>query len=197
MKRAAGLVAALFFGSSMVEALPLSPGDFAFGLPIITTQEAAAYRFPLPFGVYQDSVRKDLGDIRLFNAGGVAVPFSLLRPAVQAPIRKPAIALPVFPLRAGSRVVIDGIHVTIDSPRSAINLQTQNGSGGDLSANEYILDGRALDSGVSALRMSWPEAASDYSGRASVEASDDLGSWRTVVAGAPIAIAPDSGTPGR
>ncbi len=187
MKRAAGLVAALFFGSSMVEALPLSPGDFAFGLPIITTQEAAAYRFPLPLSVYQDSVRKDLGDIRLFNAGGVAVPFSLLRPAVQVPIRKPAIALPVFPLRAGSRVVIDGIHVTIDSPRSAINLQTQNGSGGDLSANEYILDGRALDSGVSALRMSWPEAASDYSGRVSVEASDDLGSWRTVVAAAPIA----------
>jgi hypothetical protein len=35
--------------------------------------------------------------------------------------------------------------------------------------------------------MSWPEAASDYSGRVRVEASDDLGSWRTVVAAAPIA----------
>jgi Protein of unknown function (DUF3999) len=187
VKRAAGFIAALLFGSSMVEALPLSPRDFAFGLPVITTQEAAAYRFSLPLSVYQDSVRKDLGDIRLFNAGGVAVPFSLLRPARQASIHKPAIALPVFPLREGSRVVIDGIHVTIDSPRSAINLQTQNGGGGDLSANQYILDGRALDSGVSALRMSWPEAASDYSGRVSVEASDDLGSWRTVVAAAPIA----------
>jgi hypothetical protein len=177
----------LFFGSSMVQALPLSPHDFAFGLPVITAQEAAAYRFSLPLSVYQDSVREDLGDIRLFNAGGVAVPFSLLRPAVQASIHKPAIALPVFPLHEGSPVVIDGIHVTIDSPRSAINLQTQNGSAGDLLANQYILDGRALDSAVSALRMSWSEPASDYSGRVSVEASDDLGFWRTVVAAAPIA----------
>jgi hypothetical protein len=187
MKRAPGLVVGLCLGSSMVQGLPLSPHDFAFGLPVITTQEAAAYRFSLPLTVYQDSVREDLGDIRLFNAGGVAVPFSLLRPAVQAPIHKPAIALPLFPLHEGSRVVIDGIHVTIDSPRSAINLQTQNGSAGDLFANQYILDGRALDSAVSALRMSWPDAASDYSGRVSVEASDDLGSWRPIVAAAPIA----------
>jgi len=106
---------------------------------------------------------------------------------VQAPIHKAAIALPVFPLHEGSRVVIDGIHVTIDSPRSAINLQTQNGSTGDLLVNQYILDGRALDSTLSALRMSWPAAASDYSGRVSVEVSDDLGSWRTIVAAAPIA----------
>jgi hypothetical protein len=187
VKRAASLIVGLCFGSSVVQALPLSPHDFAFGLPVITTQEAAAYRFSLPLTVYQDSVREDLGDIRLFNAGGVAVPFSLLRPAVQAPIHKPAIALPVFPLHEGSRVVIDGIHVTIDSPRSAINLQTQNGSSGDLLANQYILDGRALDSAVRALRMSWPDAASDYSGRVSVEVSDDLGSWRTIVAAAPLA----------
>ena len=187
MKRAAGLMVGLCFGSSMVQALPLLPHDFAFGLPVITTQEAAAYRFSLPLTVYQDSVREDLGDIRLFNAGGVAVPFSLRRPAVQAPIHKAAIALPVFPLHEGSRVVIDGIHVTIDSPRSAINLQTQNGSTGDLLVNQYILDGRALDSTLSALRMSWPAAASDYSGRVSVEVSDDLGSWRTIVAAAPIA----------
>jgi Protein of unknown function (DUF3999) len=161
----------------MVQALPLSPHDFAFGLPVFTTQEAAAYRFLLPLTVYQDSVREDLGDIRLFNAGGVAVPFALLRPAVQAPIHKPAIALPLFPLHEGSRVVIDGIHVTIE----------QNGSAGNLFANQYILDGRALDSAVSALRMSWPDAASEYSGRVSVEISDDLGSWRPIVAAAPIA----------
>jgi hypothetical protein len=178
---------ALCLGSRIAGALPLSPQDFAFGLPVTITQEAAAYRFSLPLSVYQDTVREDLGDIRLFNADGIAVPFSLLWPAAQAPIRKPAVALPVFPLREGSRVVIDGIHVTIDSPRSAINLQTQNGGAGDLSATQYILDGRALDSAVSALRMNWPEAASDYSGRVSVEASDDLGAWRTVAAAAPIA----------
>jgi hypothetical protein len=89
VKRAVGFVIAVIFGSSTVEALALSPHDFAYGLPVITTQEAAAYRFSLPLSVYQDSVREDLGDVRLFNAGGVAVPFSLLRPgeSLAAPAR--------------------------------------------------------------------------------------------------------------
>jgi hypothetical protein len=180
-------MAGFLLGSHCLQAQPLSPQDFAFGLPIVTTQESAAYRFALPLAVYQNTVRGDLGDIRMFNTDGVPIPFSLLRPAVQAPIHKPAIALPVFPLREGSRLVIDGIHVTIDSPRSAISLQTQNGSSGRLVANQYILDGRAVGSAVSELRVSWPETASDYSGRMSVEVSDDLGTWRTVVAAAPIA----------
>ena len=174
-------------GSPFVQAQALVPQDFAFGLPVSTTQVAAAYRFPLPLAVYQDAFREDLGDLRLFNARGSAVPFSLFRPATQEQIHEPAIALPVFPLHEGARVVIDGIRVTIDSPQSAIDLQTQNGRAFALSANQYILDARALDAAVSALRLSWPETASDYSGRVRVEASDDLGSWRTIIAAAPIA----------
>jgi hypothetical protein len=48
MKRAAGLMVGISLGSSLVQAAPLSPQDFAFGLPVITNQEAAAYRFSLP-----------------------------------------------------------------------------------------------------------------------------------------------------
>jgi hypothetical protein len=187
MKRLVCCFFGLLLGSTVVQAQALVPQDFAFGLPVTSTQVAAAYRFPLPLAVYQSSFREDLGDIRLFNARGAVVPFSLFRPARQEQIHKPAIALPVFPLREGARVVIDGIRVTIDSSQSAINLQTQNGRAVVLSANQYILDARALDAAVSALRLSWPEAAADYSGRVRVEASDDLGSWRTVVAAAPIA----------
>src|SRR5208337_1077571 len=57
----------------------------------------------------------------------------------------------------------------------------------DATVNQYILDGRAFDEVISALRLQWPEAASEYSGRVRVEASDDLASWRPVVAAAPIA----------
>jgi hypothetical protein len=177
----------LLLGSSIVQAQTLAPQDFAFGLPVTTTQAAAAYRFPVPLAVYQNSYREDLGDLRLFNERGVAVPFSLNRPAAPAQIHKPAVALPLFPLREGTRVVIDGIRVTIDSPQSAIKLQTQNGGAVALSANQYVLDARALSSAVSALQLSWSDAASDYSGRVRVEASDDLGSWRPVAAASPIA----------
>lgn len=174
-------------GSTVARAQALVPQDFAFGLPISTTQPAAAYRFPLPLAVYQNSFREDLGDLRLFNERGVAVPFSLSRPATQTQIHKQPIALPMFPLREGTRMIIDGIRVTVDSPQSAIKLQTQNGSAVASSVNQYVLDARELNAAVSALRLGWPDAASDYSGRVRVEASDDLGSWRSVVVASPIA----------
>ena len=174
-------------GSTAARAQALAPEDFAFGLPVTTTQAAAAYRFTLPLAVYQNSFREDLGDLRLFNERGVAVPFSLSRPAARTQIHKEPIALPMFPLREGTRVMIDGIRVTIDSPQSAIKLQTQNGGAVALSVNQYVLDARALNAAVSALRLGWPDTASDYSGRVRVEASDDLGSWHSVVAASPIA----------
>ena len=177
----------LLLSPGAVPAPTLSPQDFAYGLPVITTKEAAAYRFALPLAVYQGTYRENLADLRVFNARGDAVPFSLLRPAAQPPARKAAQTLPLFPLHEGSRIAIDGVRVTIDSPGSAIDLQTQNGAAVKAAVNRYILDGRALDAMISALRLEWPQAASDYSGRVRIEASDDLGSWRTVVAAAPIA----------
>jgi hypothetical protein len=48
MRRVACLIVGLVLGSSVVQGLPLSPQDFAFGQPVVTTQEAAAYRFSLP-----------------------------------------------------------------------------------------------------------------------------------------------------
>ncbi len=180
-------ISGFLLGPGMAQALTLGPQDFAFGLPVITTQDAAAYRFALPTAVYQSTYRKDLGDIRMFNAQGDAVPFSLLRPMAQSPVHKAPLPLPLFPLHEGSRVVIDGVRVTIDSPGSAIKLQTQNGAGVAAAVYQYILDARALDARISGIRLQWPETASEYSGRVRLEASDDLGSWRTVVAAAPIA----------
>jgi hypothetical protein len=191
MKDLVPLFLGLLLGSPAAEAQAQTPvpvpQDFAFGLTVTTTQVAAAYRFPLPLAVYQTSFRDDLGDLRMFNARGAVVPFSLSRLTAQAHSHKPPVALPLFPLRAGSHLVIDGIHVTIDSPRSAINLQTRNGGAVAMTVDQYILDARTLDAPISALVLGWSDAAADYSGRVRIEASDDLGSWRAVVAAAPIA----------
>src|ERR1700675_3978137 len=162
MKHPVSLFLGLLLGSTVAQAQALAPQDFAFGLAVTTTQAAAAYRFPLPLAVYQTSFRDDLGDLRMFNASGAAVPFSLSRPTAQAHSHKPAIALALFPLREGSHLVIDGIHVTLDSPHSAINLQTNNGSTVAVTVNQYILDARTFDAAVSALVLGWPDAAADY-----------------------------------
>jgi hypothetical protein len=81
-------VSLILLGPIVAQALPLSPQDFASGVPITTTKDAAAYRFALPIAVYQNTYRDDIGDMRLFNAEGNAVPSSLLRPTAQSPIHK-------------------------------------------------------------------------------------------------------------
>jgi hypothetical protein len=166
-------------------AADLSPQDFAFGLPIVITKDASVYRFTLPLDVYRGIVREDLGDVRVFNADNEAVPYSLRRPTPPAAAHEEATSLPLLALRGNSRVVMDGGHLTIESPGGAASLPTQ--TGGSAAVNQYVLDGRGLDFAVAVLQLHWPETATDYSGRVKIEASDDLGTWQTLVAAAPTA----------
>src|SRR6202020_2324004 len=112
-----GLLALLTY-SSLVQAQALFPKDFAYGQLAIPDRDAAAYRFSLPLAVYQNTFRDDLGDLRVFNAEGMVVPFSLSRPAAQSSIHETPIALPMFPLHEGARILIDGVHLTINSAGS-------------------------------------------------------------------------------
>jgi Protein of unknown function (DUF3999) len=171
---------------NLAQARALSPKDFAYGQLAIVAEAAPAFRFPLPLNVYQNTFTQDLSDLRVFNAEGVAVPFSLSRAITQAPIHKPPISVSLFPLHDGARILIDGVRLTINSAGSAVNLQTQNGSPTN-SVRQYLLDARALDSTFSALQLGWPATAGEYSGRLSIEVSDDLAAWRTLIVAVPIA----------
>jgi len=173
--------------SSLIQAQAISPRDFAYGQLAIPARDAAAYRFALPLSVYQNTVREDLGDLRVFNAEGVMVPFSLSRPAAQSLIHKTPIAVTMFPLHEGARILIDGVHLTINSAGSAVNLQTQTGTTATATVRQYLLDARALDATLSAMQLGWPDGAPEYTGRLSLEASDDLAAWRSLVVAAPIA----------
>jgi Protein of unknown function (DUF3999) len=187
MNRTVLWILGLLINSSLTHAQVLVPRDFAYGQMALPAEDATAYRLSLPLAVYQNTVQEDLADLRVFNAAGIVVPFSLSRPAAQTASHQAPVALPLFPLHEGARMVIDGVRVTINSPGAAVNLQTQNGSTPVASIGQYILDGRVLDSSMSAFEFAWPETAAEYSGRVRVEASEDLGSWRTVTQGAPIA----------
>ena len=172
--------------SSLTQAQVISPRDFAYAQLAIPARDAAAYRFSLPLAVYQNTFQ-DLRDLRVFNAEGVVVPYSLSRPAAQSGTHKAPIALPLFPLHEGARVLIDGVHLTINSAGSAVNLQTQNGTTTNGVVRLYLLDARDADATFSSLQLVWPAAAAEYTGRLNVELSDDLAAWRLLVAAAPIA----------
>jgi Protein of unknown function (DUF3999) len=173
--------------TSVAQAQVLLPRDFAYGQMALPTRAAAAYRISLPLSVYQNTSYEDLADLRVFNAEGVVVPFLLSRPAAQALIHKAPASLPLFPLHEGARVVFDGVQLTINSAGSAVNLKTQNGTTMEGTVRQYLLDARMLDATLSTLQLGWPDGAPEYTGRLSVEVSDDLAAWRSLVPSAAVA----------
>src|SRR5260221_8048962 len=186
MKRLKFYLLGLLVYASAAHAHETLAKEFAYGQMVLPSGDAAAYRFTLPLAVYKNTVREDLGDLRVFNGEGVAVPFSLSRSSTPSSVPKPAVAIPTFPLHEGARIVIDGVHLTINSNNTTVNLQTHNGATAISGVRQYLLDARALDEALSALKLDWPDEASEYTGRVSVEVSDDLTDWHFLVV-APIA----------
>jgi len=60
--------------------VPLKPQDFAYAVPLQFEGQDALYQATLPLSVYQNTVRSDLGDLRVFNAQGEVVPHMLRQP---------------------------------------------------------------------------------------------------------------------
>jgi hypothetical protein len=87
----------------------------------------------------------------------------------------------------GVRAVIDGIHLSISTNGSAVQWQAHPApDAAAVAGPQYLLDGRALSVPVSAFVLHWAQSDLGYSGRLRIDASEDLGTWRTVVAMAPV-----------
>lgn len=171
----------------------MSPRDFAYGQLVLPSREAvaaadtpAAYRFALPLAVYQNTVREDLTDLRVFNGEGVVIPYSLSRPAARSTASQTSVEVPLFPLHDGARVSLDGVRVIINSAGSVVDLQTQNAIASSNIIRQYLLDARGIDAALSRLQLRWPDGAPQYIGRLNIEVSEDLTSWRELIV-APIA----------
>jgi len=183
MKRwATWLLAAAVSGSAL--AADLKPTDFAYGLLVETAGEDAGYRVPLPVAVYQTAVRADLGDLRVFNSQGEVVPYALERPDAGTSVRQ-AVPLPLFHLKDTSAAALDAVRITVESGKSAVNVQTPGSA--SVAAASYLLDARALNTPVAALILQWPDDAADFAGRMQVEVGDTLGQWRRIASAAPVA----------
>jgi hypothetical protein len=187
-------------------AADLAPDDFAYGIKVVTTGEAAAYRVSLPLAVYQTVVHADLSDVRVFNERGEPVPFRLERPDSESTTQPTPMPLPLFTLRGDPGKALDAVRVTIESGNTRVEVPAttatrgaliENGSStlahsapsgaADLPVVSYIVDARSLSVPVAAFNLSWPTDAPDFAGHVRIDASNDLGVWRTLVFNAPVA----------
>lgn len=163
-----------------VAAMPAEkPADFATGIALAVPDGEPFYRLELPLAVYTQA-RPDLGDLRVFNADGEAVPYALAaqhHAASSPPEQRP---VPFFPVRGSASTAIDQLDLNIQQSAAghiiALRSAGKGANAGRVIA--YLLDLSALGQPVQALRLDWPADADGYNGEVRVESSDDLRRWR-------------------
>jgi Protein of unknown function (DUF3999) len=166
-----------------------APADFAYRIPLVNEGDSAFFRVELPAPVYEGAVRRDLGDLRVFNGEGTPVAFAFMPRLAPGREAGTAIDLPFFPLRAESaRHDLGDLAITVrrTSAGTTVDLATRDGKA--VAAERlagYLLDASEVKEPLAALTMSLPGSANTTT-RVRVDASDDLVSWRTLVAGAPL-----------
>lgn len=168
------------------------PADFAYGIPLEVDGKEAIYEVVLPASAYRGVVRADLADVRVFNGAGEGVPHAW-RPRRTAGIEtaKP-VALTLFPLKAEAGANVDAISIRVrrgPGGRSSIDV-TSTAPGARKGVEKrivgYLVDLTALDRALHAIEFEWRPVPDGFAGKLRVDASDDLGSWRTLVAAAPL-----------
>lgn len=197
-------IAVLVAGLALATAASASgPGNFARQWPVLGScadtnlpQPAlpepslrceGAFAVTLDESVYRQIVRKDFADIAAFNADGEALPFGPM-PASYSP--PPGVwrdaawfALPSVPANAPQDL---HLHITRSSAGD-LNLDATLSRGFRDELQAILVDVRAPAREVEAIALELATDAPDFSADVSVEASDDLQSWRTIVASATVA----------
>jgi hypothetical protein len=153
--------------------------DYARGVLVEADTGLPLVEATLPDVVYANVTRADLGDVRVFNADGVAIPHafcgapSTIEPTVTEQ------ALPVFELQAAARG-------NADAP--SINVQTAGGtqvhvqeSGPAAADGTHIIDVRGHAEPLRAIRFDWTASDGASEAKVRIEASDDLDRWIVIV----------------
>lgn len=184
------LVAALVLSPSLAKAT-LQPADFAYGMALNLEENGAVYRFSLPREVYETVTRDDLGDIRVFNSADAAVPHILRQPKTKNKIHESTKALPFFPLyRAENRTGNDGLLLRIEKGKDGaiINVESNDGDVGKApELSGYLIDATGHGKPLHKLQLTWQAKEENFVTTVSVEYSNDLTRWSTMVPRATLA----------
>lgn len=164
-----------------------SPSNFAYGAPIRADASESLYRLELSRTVYRGVVRRDLGDLRVFNGAGEVVPHAFRPRAGTETQKRDPVALRFFPLYGEEPKQLDGLSLRVERRPSGtiIKLDERAGAPGSKKLLAYLVDASELQVPVRALDLEI-QGGDVYAANVSIESSDDLSAWRTVVARAPL-----------
>lgn len=183
------LAAAAAWSLAASMAFAETPADFAMRQPLATTGDKAFYRIVVPDSVYDGATRPDLGDMRVFNGDGAAIPFAFVPPPAPATAGSPRRPLALFPLTVDTtrpEAADLSIKLRSDPSGTKVDIRARDGTpvGGSRVVG-YLIDASPHDKPLVALVLPLADAGS-VNARLRVDASEDLDRWHTVVASAPL-----------
>jgi hypothetical protein len=170
------------------------PSEHPYSAPLLLDAGASHYRFALPPAAYRGTSRRDLGDLRVFNAAGEPVPYAFA-PRESQPAAPAVQSVNLFPLHGDREKGLDATNVRVQ--------RTPQGTVVNVSVTDavpaarrkligYLLDTSELKAPQQALLLTW-QAREGFAGRARVEGSEDLKSWHSLAANSPVLLLEHAG----
>ena len=183
MKRGAVLSLSAFLGCAAAQE---RAADHPYSARVEVDGTSAHYRFIVPADAYRSGARRDLGDLRVFNAAGEPVPYAFSPRALDKP--PPAVqAGKLFPLYGDREKGIDSASMRVqrNARGSVVNVSIAEAKPSKSRVLlGYVVDAADIKQPKQALVLAW-SVREGFTGHVHVEASDDLKAWRSA-ASAPI-----------
>ncbi len=158
----------------------LKPQDFAYGLTLSTDGQSSVYETKLPVDVYRGLTRPDLGDLRVFDANGEEVPFTIESGGRTEEELIGSAGLAVFPLREDANQSPEALSVMIHGQSGDSEVHVTGGETKSKKIVAYLFSTSDVAGPIRAMAVTWSGVNETFVLPVSVEASDDLKSWRTV-----------------
>jgi len=163
------------------------PSEHPYSAPIALDPGASHYRFSVPAAAYRGAGRRDLGDLRVFNGSAEPVPYACA-PRDPQPLAPALQAVNLFPLYGDREKGIGATNVRVERTQQGTVVNVSVADAVPASRRRllgYLLDASELKAPQEALLLAW-QAREGFSGYARVEGSEDLKSWSSLAATAPI-----------
>ncbi len=161
---------------------------FAIHHGLVLEGEGPWYRLDLPVSQRLATRRSDQTDVRVFDANGKPMPFSLLRPQTEVRVSERREGMAMFPLFSDSpsdenplprvRLESNARGTLIEVVAEAGELRDEGGT-----RRGWLLDLSDLEGQIVRLLLDWPEGEADGFQRFAIEGSDDLEAWRPLGSG--------------
>jgi hypothetical protein len=167
-------------------AAPLLPGDFAYGFVLPVTDHTGIHASDLPPAVYEKALRADLGDLRVFNAAGEAVPHAVRRVSEES--RQTRQSVPFFPLPDDRRSPTTDLSLRVarNAAGTVINVDAGNiAPTPPQPASSFLIDTTKLAARPTELDVQWSRPSGILT--ISLAQSSDLVHWSPLVVKAILA----------